>query len=160
MTLVHHLLGFVRAVLRASFPTFHRWIEQGSLWRILRAALRVLAVTVAAIVVMLAAEIAGAFVDQAAVSQTAVAAAKSLAVRVIPFLPHSNEGGRLLVGGNLFIESGEDGLWPGFARARIFERAKWDFTKCACLTHHGCVEFSIGSNRLGCIREPRLAGPM
>lgn len=127
MTLVHHVLGFVRAVLRASFPTFHRWIEQGSLWRILRAGLRVLAVTVAAIVVMLAAEIAGAFVDQAAVSQTAVAAAKSLAVRVIPFLPHSNEGGRLLVGGNLFIESGEDGLWPGFARARIFERAKWDF---------------------------------
>lgn len=95
------------------------------LWRILRAALSVLVFIVLSVVILLAAEIAGAYVDQACVSRATYEVIGSLAARVVPFLPHSTEGGGLLVGGDVFIPAGGDVFipgaseWPGLERAIV-----------------------------------------
>ena len=83
-----------------------------------RGVLMGLALVVLGIVILFAAEIVGAYVDRACVSRATFEANKSLAAWVVPFLPHSTEGGRLLVGGDVF-HTHELLEWPGLERATV-----------------------------------------
>ena len=86
-----------------------------------------LALVVLGIVILLAAEIVGAYVDRACVSRATFEAIKSLAAQVVPFLPHSSEGSQLLFGGDEFYTH-ELLEWPGLERATVarFENHRLD----------------------------------
>ena len=60
------------------------------------------------------ASIVGGHIDEACISPTTFKATKSLASYIILFLPHSNEGGRLIAGGDFDrFTTIEGGPWPG-----------------------------------------------
>ena len=60
------------------------------------------------------ASIVGGHIDEACISPTTFKATKSLVSYIILFLPHSNEGGRLIAGGDFDrFTTIEGGPWPG-----------------------------------------------
>ena len=60
------------------------------------------------------ASIVGGHIDEVCISPTTFKATKSLASYIILFLPHSNEGGRLIAGGDFDrFTTIEGGPWPG-----------------------------------------------
>ncbi len=128
----HHprapLLGRIRTTLAKCL--FREIAPQAKLPSLgIRGVLIVLAVIVVGIMLLRYAAIAGVYVDQWCVSRATFVATKSLAARVVPFLPHSREGGRLLAGGDfdqfhtmaadIAAERDGDGNWPGLWHASV-----------------------------------------
>ena len=72
------------------------------------------AVFVSGVGMLYGASIVGGHIDEACISPTTFKATKSLASYIILFLPHSNEGGRLIAGGDFDrFTTIEGGPWPG-----------------------------------------------
>ncbi len=127
MTPTRHILGRIRAALVACL--FREIAPKSKLPSLgFRGALIVLAVIVAGVVILRGAVTAGVYVDKSCVSRSACFAILYLAERVVPFLPHSTEGGMLLVEGEFawfnisplqFSPEMAD-EWPGLEHAKVW----------------------------------------